>query len=195
MKILCINLDERTDRLEHFKKEFFFNMPYEEFIRISAIRHSIGAMGCKLTYLSIFKEFINEKQLMIFEDDALFLSGARSIISAAIRQLPASWDMLYLGGNPQQPLKRYSDNLFWAENIFCTHAILYNNQHGLFDYILSYQQVINKIDVFFARDIPHHFDCFITWPMAVTQWDNPSDICKNSDYSMLLKNYKLYTNE
>ena len=192
MKILCINLQERRDRLDHFKKEFYKTKFGSEFILIEAIKHSIGYVGCKMTYLSIFEQFKNEDMLIIFEDDVLFLDNFNENFLKSFNQLPKNWDMLYLGGNPQQPQKRYSDNLFLGNNIFTTHAIVYNNQRGIFQHILNSGKQINKIDVFFANEIQRDFCCFLAYPMIATQYDNPSDICKNSDYSMIEKNYKKF---
>ena len=195
MKILCINLPERKDRLKHFKFEFDKIGFCSEFIHIEAIKHSIGYVGCTLTYLSIFNQFKNEELLLIFEDDVLFMNNFNENFIKAYSQLPNNWDILYLGGNPQQPQERYSDNLFKAKNVFTTHAIIYNNQREIFQYILNERRYINKVDVFFAKDIQENFNCFLAYPLLATQWENPSDICKNSDYSMIEKNYNKYCDE
>ena len=75
MKILCINLPGRKDRFDHFKSEFDKIDFGSEFIRINALKHSVGWLGCMLTYLSIFEQFKDEELLLIFEDDVLFMDG------------------------------------------------------------------------------------------------------------------------
>jgi len=197
MKIptFCINVWERPDRLVHFKNEIKNVTFIPEFILIESHRVIPGWIGCRNSYLRIFKKARNMHFFMILEDDIKFLPGAQINLGNSINQLPDDWDMLYLGGYPMVELKRYSNNLFRAMTVLTTHGIIYNTQNGLIDFILGQKEKINKIDVFFRDVIQPLFNCFITYPMVATQWENVSDVCKFSDYSFIEKQYNKFCHD
>lgn len=95
------------------------NSPYESFNR------------------SMFRILINFLRsegnvLLILEDDVVFIDYDNLVcsrISAALQQLPAYWDILYLGANLnvegfQKPLY-YSPNLCKIYNAWTTHAVAF----------------------------------------------------------------------
>lgn len=108
-KIYCINLDKRPDKynlcLSEFKK---LNIEVE---RISAIDgNSIyklglcttaGAYGLLLTNIRILENAIlnNYSNILILEDDVLFINNFYEIFNERINSLPDDWDLFYLGGN------------------------------------------------------------------------------------------------
>lgn len=142
-----------------------------------------------LSHLQLLEE-IEEDVFMIIEDDILTL-GTRDELDAAIEQLPDNWDMLYLGAELHVPLERYSDNLFRLKRGKVTHAIIYNNQNNVVDYILDH--CFNPIDEFYAEVIQERFNCFITDPMICTQNPGYSDTIRWwKNYDEINKNYKLY---
>lgn len=95
-KIYCINLDRRPDRwkesLNEFKK---LNITVE---RVSAIDG--GVSGLTLTNYNILKEAIlnNYNNILILEDDVMFIDNFYEKFNAKIEYLPNDWDLLYLGG-------------------------------------------------------------------------------------------------
>lgn len=67
--IYVINLEERTDRLEKIKEIFKdFNL-----IRINAIKHENGAIGCFLSHIECIKiaKQNNLKNIFVIEDDCI----------------------------------------------------------------------------------------------------------------------------
>ena len=193
--IACINLYERPDRLKHFHSEIKKISFIKEYELFQSKRIIPGWLGCKQSYLNIFNRYKNFETFGILEDDVMFLLDAEKNLYKAFLQLPGDWDMLYLGGYPMEPVERYSENLFIARIVLTTHAILYNTQNGIVDFILNEQDTFNKIDVFFSRFIQEKFNCFICYPMVATQWENPSDICQNSDYSFIEQQYNRFCHD
>lgn len=78
-KLYYINLDKRTDRLEHLEKNVlpFINFKHIEKERISAVDHtryqhiSQRGAGCSLSHLKIWKDAIEKgyKKIIVMEDD------------------------------------------------------------------------------------------------------------------------------
>lgn len=74
-KFVYINLDKRTDRNEHIRKELKrFNIPDEKIIRVSAIENIKGAYGCALSHLKVMEMYRDspDKLWCILEDDHYF---------------------------------------------------------------------------------------------------------------------------
>jgi hypothetical protein len=136
------------------------------------------------------EEYKDEGVFAIFEDDILCLSSnAQKELDWSMSELPDDWDALWLGANLQKPLDRFSDRLFRLKGGWTTHAIIWNNHNGVIDYILEKREDIKKIDVFFADIIQEKFNCFVVWPMLVTQSQWSSDVCKRTDASVILNNF------
>ena len=188
----CINLDSRPDRWERVQKEA--SIIGIKPIRFSAIKMDRGHDGCTASHMAVLKLARDEGVFMVIEDDIKVLSDdPTGLISKAYSQLPSDWDMLYLGATLTKRVERYSDNLFKMGHAWTAHAIIYNNQNGVVDYIL---ENINerKFDVFLAWVVQYKFNCYITFPMVVTQEAGYSDILKHYvDYSVIENNYYKYT--
>jgi len=191
MRAKVINLFERSDRMEQFKQN---NLPFK-YSRFNAIRSDPGWLGCTQSHLMALRESI--APVMILEDDCLFLESW-DVVLQAIRQLPRNWDALWLGGTLMKAQKRYSENLFHADEILCAHAIIFKTNR-IIDYVIhnfdSYQTDMRKtIDVFYAYDVQQKFNCFITYPLVATQRSGYSDIEKqNVNYTQIVELYKAHT--
>jgi len=190
VKNWVINLDKRPERWgtvkEHLNAQGLF-VP-----RFSGINN--GWRGCRDSHLAIMEKATEGIPFAIFEDDVEFIEDI-SYVNLAMSQLPKNnWDALYLGASPQEPQKRYSDNLFTLINAFCMHAIIWNpRKDGAIDYMLSHRSIIDKIDVFMAWEVMTRFPCFVTYPMVCTQrWTGTSDTCYKSDTGTIIENYQRY---
>lgn len=74
-RIIYINLDKRTDRLEQIQSELkVFNLE-EKAERFSAIYHPFGIVGCGKSHLSVLKlaKERKYKNVLILEDDFYFV--------------------------------------------------------------------------------------------------------------------------
>jgi hypothetical protein len=84
------------------------------------------------------------KQVLIFEDDALFLQNPNTLLAQNMPLAP-DWDMLYFGGliEPQ-----------FNNQIVCAHA--YAVRHTIFDDIIHMAAGSGmEIDNFYARILQH----------------------------------------
>ena len=189
MNTYCINLKTRRNKWAKVQKEAAkLNI---ELIRFEAIFKTYGHHGCFLSHTALLNQVKDEGVFMIIEDDIKVLEPLETL-NKAIEQLPDDWDMLYLGANPSKKLKRYSDNLLRLSGALMTHAVIYNNQNGVVDYILENAHGI--IDIYLRDEVHDKFNCYITYPMICSQADGYSDTTrwwKSSDSAE--NKYKLYT--
>jgi hypothetical protein len=188
-KAICINLDKRTDRWQQCQEEFS-NWGLNA-VRFPALTGSNGMHGLHLSNQAIFRLYAG-KQLLVLEDDVVF-NRPITALQNAYGDLPAEWDMLYLGGNANRPQSRYSTWLYRANGILTTHAILYSAKmtQWLADNMEVPETVDrqNTIDVWFAKEIQPKFNCFIAYPQIAGQRFGFSDIC-GMDI-----NYKYFNNQ
>jgi len=179
-----INLDKRKDKLETVTQELD-RVGIKNWVRFPAVETPNGRDGCRMSHLSVLNMLKDEDMFLIMEDDVKFLHPI-SMLRKAIRQLPKDWDMLYGGATLTKDLERYSENLYRLKGGWCTHFLLFNNQHGIADYILNNSGDAFKVDVFYADVIQEEFNCYITYPMMVTQQEGYSDIIrKHQTYQVI----------
>ena len=123
-KILVLTLPRLTDRMAYFKKtfvglnyEFFYGIDKEhtsmEILKNEGLYSteayrkyykkpqeiSLGMLCCSLGHFKIYDYIIknNFAKTLIFEDDAIPVVEELKKFSAIVRELPADWEMLYLG--------------------------------------------------------------------------------------------------
>lgn len=191
INVYCINLAHRQDKWDLSQKEA--QKLGVSLIRFDAIKHRVGHAGCRASHLSLLGKVKDEGEFMIVEDDfKILVDDPVAVVEAAHSQLPADWDMLYLGATLNEPLVRYSDNLFVLKRAWATQAIIYNNQNGVVDYILHNHNT-KKFSVYLSAVIQDKFKCFITYPMVATQRAGMSDILRHKvDYAVIEKRYNKY---
>ena len=121
-KIICINLDNRTDRWQEVSEQFV-RAGLDGFVeKYSAIKnnpmgwkyvpdspHSInrikpkswpGAAGCMASHINIWKmaKANNWKNVLVIEDDCDFIENIQTLFNKQIKRVPTDWDILYFGG-------------------------------------------------------------------------------------------------
>lgn len=180
-----VNLPDRSDKLEAFASQQF---PFDIQIK-DAIKTTPGWVGCRDTHLELFRKISGVT--LIMEDDFLMLESWDFVLKC-IQQLPDDWDMLYLGSTLNEPLQKYSENLYRIKKGWTTHGIIYNGDK-VPKFVLANQKDVLKIDVFLSDVVQEKFNCFITYPMAATQRAGYSDVVnKDVDYKVITDRYKQY---
>lgn len=191
MKAYCINLRKRQDRWIRVQQEF--KKLSIKPMRFLAIYNNVGHLGCIDSHLELLHQVKEDGIFMVLEDDVLAL-GSWEDIQRSIDQLPPDWDMLYLGATLTKPLERYSENLFRLYGGLTTHAIIYNNQNGVCDFITANHDS-PQVDVFMMR-VQEEFNCYLAYPLLISQMPGKSDIVNRyTDYSEIRETYEKYTNQ
>lgn len=196
---LFINLENRTDRLEHALTEFDKLGIKAE--RVNAVKMKNGAIGCTMSHIKCIElaKSRNWDQVFVCEDDITFLNPEllKRNIELFVKNDDILWDILIIGGNnvpPYQQLYEYAARIFQNQtttgyivkkqyydtlltNFKESAANLLRNPDNKFEYAL---------DKYWNRLQMQDFWYMIT-PPTVTQYENYSDIEeKNTNYDFLM---------
>jgi hypothetical protein len=183
MKAYCINLPERPEKWREFRSQ---KLPFKV-ERLDGIKKTPGWEGCRDAHLEALKKV--NGMTVIFEDDCLFLHPW-GMVMKIMEQLPKNWDCLYLGATLNEPLERYSKNLYRLKKGWCSHAIIYKDA-TVPQFVLANE--MRKIDVFYANVVQEKFNCFLTFPLVATQRPGYSDIVNHrTEYEVITDRYKKY---
>jgi glycosyl transferase family 25 len=165
--VYYINLPERTDRKELFESRsaalgmnaihFEGVKPEPEYVKmmydgqIDPTRSQ--KIGCTLSHQAIVREAKEKslKNVLIFEDDCLFLDGFTDKLIASIDELEGlDWDLFYLGGEPNNYMHQVSEHLYMMKNdggIYATHAYAVNS--SFYDKFLNVEaNTVSVIDIY-----------------------------------------------
>jgi len=196
-KTYVINLRSRKDRLEQCNLEFIkHNIDYNVFSAkqykgdIPAGKIKLpGNVGCVLSHVEIIKEasLLGLNNILIFEDDVVFCEDFNNKFNSIINELPADWDMFYLGGNtiePDKNLKKVTSNIFKTTGTKTTHA--YAIKNTIFKKVIKGQLEFNyPVDGFYRNIIQPAHNCYIVNPNMAWQRPGFSDIqCGFRDYNL-----------
>jgi len=87
--------------------------PSPNFTMNNMRRGARGEFGCSLSHIKAAVEAIKDRAQhpLFLEDDVTFRENTVADMQAAISELPAVWEVLYLGGHPRGPAEKYSQHL------------------------------------------------------------------------------------
>jgi GR25 family glycosyltransferase involved in LPS biosynthesis len=113
--------------------------------------------------------------LLTLEDDVQFKNYDH--LEDALWQLPANWDVLYLGANlrGQRP-DYYSKNLKRIHIAYTTHAIAYSRK--MVEYIVNSYNPYNfeMYDSWLSDNVLGKYNCYVVSPMVAYQRPIYSDL-------------------
>lgn len=166
-----------------------FFLDYEIF---DAIKLSPGNKGISESFKEVIRHNINEKRILVFEDDVKFTSK-KSInqFYDCIRDLPSDWDIL-LGGSYSFSEVSRSGNLIKAGDFSSLHCVLIRDT--AYKHFLSH----NTEEI---KDIDRHLgmlskkgelNVYVCNPMVAIQYNGFSHNKERSvNYDNLLKGYNV----
>lgn len=99
-KVVYINLDHRTDRMESVVNELRKVFPKNKIIRFSAIKDDThGGIGCTKSHIAVLKMAIenNWKNVLIVEDDMIWKDKAG--FGKVENYMKEPYDVIVLGGH------------------------------------------------------------------------------------------------
>lgn len=196
---LYINLEHRTDRLEHVTKQLASIGVTGE--RFNAFKTNVGAIGCTLSHIKCLElaKARDYEQVFICEDDITFLDPGVFMSSlekfAANREL--DWDVLIIGGNivpPYEPIDNYCVRVGECQT---TTGYIVRRQY--YDVLIDnfrdsvknlIQNPNNKpmyaLDIYWKR-LQKSGRWYMIFPLTVVQYDTYSDIeGRYTDYRGLM---------
>lgn len=185
---LFINLEHRTDRLEHTLSQFKLLDIQGE--RVDAIKTDNGAIGCTMSHIKCLKyaKACNWSHVFICEDDILFTNP--QILLDSVDKFwdnkNIDWDVLIIGGNNSPPYAQITDYCIKINN--CQTATGYivrqsyydtliaNLREGLSNLILYPQHhYLFALDMYW-KQLQKKDNWYLLIPLTVTQKQDYSDI-------------------
>ena len=216
-KLYVINLDRRRDRYDKVVTEFKkINANVERVSGIdgrtlpNAEKLNIKQRACfglTSTHYKIIKEaqLKGFENILIFEDDVMFVDDLNQKFNEKIEFLPEDWDLLYLGGNhilgndgfelitgdkdfkvTKENYKSLNYELSRTPNTWCAHAIAINSK--FYDKVLSQieKDPLDCIDVAFYHLQQGGCNTYTFLPSLAVQGASFSDIEHiNVDYDKM----------
>lgn len=138
-------------------------------------------IGCSLSHQEIIRyaKEHNFENVLIFEDDCLFYKPFRQNLQRAVCELNQfEWDILYLGGEPNNIMHQVSENLYTMNNqggIYCLHA--YAVHQRFYDKILAIDAYkMPEIDVVILNMMSHYRRLYATRELLAVQDYTFSDL-------------------
>lgn len=180
----CINLDSRKDRWSFAELEFpKIHTTVQRFSGMQ-LEDEPSFVGCGLSHFSLLQYAWTEaKNLLVFEDDVMFINDYENIIPNALNDLPEDWDMIFFGGNICDKIYQKTPFLGKLSHIQSTHAYGINKIF-IHDVLSRYNDVYSTpMDLIYSSLVKAN-NFYITIPMVAVQRSGYSDIeRKVVDYS------------
>jgi GR25 family glycosyltransferase involved in LPS biosynthesis len=177
-KVVVINLDKRTDRLEKISKQLDeLGITFERFSAIDGKAEGIDPIVAgRMSHTKVWEKNLGKK-VLILEDDAEFVDNFNEKFTEVIQTLPSDWDVLYLGALVAPKTGRVTQvNQHWYKQIVSTGTHAYCIKPDKMSYF------INKLkDYEWYIDIGLRLEAvdlnaYITQPNLVTQFPSYSDL-------------------
>lgn len=170
-KILCLNQAERPDRWKQAQDEFL-RVGLGNVERFLALPAEVPFQSFCLSQHGMLKHFLADEEahcVLTLEDDVVFRS--LNHLPAALQELPADWDILYLGANDRQVTpQRVSAHLSRIRVAWTTHAVAYSRKMATYIVDNYPVETFAMYDDWLSSKLPEH-KCFIVNPPVA--WQRP----------------------
>lgn len=181
--IFCLNVDDQRERWAQVTERFkILDIAW----RVERFPAIVATEGCTLSFRSMIAEARRRgyQNVLVFEDDAVFLDQTLAVVAAAIDDLrDRPWDVFYLGGcvwSQSFPYLEGSRVLQRPAGMTCTHAVAFN--HTAYDRFLeevpgeegpefeTFRAEYLAVDQYLARRTGEGaYRAFVTSPRVATQ--------------------------
>lgn len=171
-KVFCISLKSRSDRRHKIQKHMKTRkIPFKFY---NAIKNTENPeKGCLQSHLNIIKlaKTQNLKAILIIEDDCFFIK------KPILEQPPHDWDMLYLGGNLEEVIKKEPNDKWYKMRCWTTHS--YIIKKSMYDTVINgLEKYKFEVDKFYCQEIHSKYNCYMCDPPVTKQLPGYSDIAK-----------------
>jgi GR25 family glycosyltransferase involved in LPS biosynthesis len=198
--VYVINLKERTDRKKHIvnelKKINCINYTFIEAINGKKLKNTTkltdGMFGLINTYINIYIDWKNENKedIIIIEDDCVFVESFNEKLHNYVINVPKDWDMMYFGANHNyhigEKTKTVNEKCIKLNNSYSAHCVLLKS-HVFEELIFNLLNFETENDVMMAN-LQRKYNAYSSVPNLTSQIVTYSDI-QNSimDYNWLIK--------
>ena len=183
---ICINLDKRSDRWSKMRSRFSEN-GLDEVVRFPALDGSSlsipaswqsfpGAYGCLQSHLGVVEQARENAwpSVLIFEDDVVLAPEINKIFDRYIDQVPADWDMIFLGAIHGPPLIKVASNVVRVTHSLSTFA--YALKHTIYDEFIEQTRKATSVLDENTRALQQDFNCYCFKPNVAWVEEDFSDV-------------------
>ena len=177
-KVVVINLDRRTDRMDKLVPQLErLGIEYERHSAVDGKELGINPIFAgTMSHVQVLKKY-QDKKILVLEDDALFVDDFNEKFEEVMQTLPKDSDIFYLGALlPKSTGKVTPVNKHWTRQVMTTGSQAYcinpaRTRHFT-DNLDGYEWYIDIGLRVFAEP----FNAYITQPNLVTQFPSYSDL-------------------
>jgi len=175
-KVVVINLDKRTDRLEKISKQLDeLGIVFERFSAIDGTGKN-PMLANRDSHVEVWKQNLGKK-VLILEDDAYFVEGFQERFDEVIQTLPENWDVFYLGVLLDKKTgKVIKVNNDWYRQIVSTGTQAYCLHPDMMQYFTDRIEIYDGYVDVGLRILAEDTNAYITQPNLVTQYAGYSDL-------------------
>jgi GR25 family glycosyltransferase involved in LPS biosynthesis len=177
-KVVVINLDRRTDRMEKLDLQLKeLDIQYKRFSAVDAIKLNIDPIVAGLrSHLQVIKDNIG-RRVLVLEDDAYFVDNFNEKFEKVMQTLPEDWDIFYLGALVPKDVGQINMvNRHWGIQVLTTGTQAYCIRPEMQHYFISKLEDYNYYIDIGLRDFAKGYKPYITQPNLVTQFPSYSDL-------------------
>jgi GR25 family glycosyltransferase involved in LPS biosynthesis len=175
-KVVVINLDKRTDRLEKITKQLDeLGITFERFSAIDGT-DKMPILAGKDSHIQVWKDNLG-KRVLVLEDDAFFVDNFQERFDEVIQTLPEDWDVFYLGALlDKRTGKVIKVNNDWYRQVVSTGTQAYCINPDIMQYCIDAIEVYDGYIDVGLRILAEDINAYITQPNLVTQFPSYSDL-------------------
>jgi GR25 family glycosyltransferase involved in LPS biosynthesis len=178
-KVVVINLDRRTDRMEKLVPQLEeLGIQYERHSAIDGKELGISPITAgTMSHQKVLEKNI-EKRILILEDDAQFVDNFNEKFEEVMQTLPADSDIFYLGALLPKNTGKVEDlgNKYWFKQIFSTGSHAYSIHPARVKYFAEKLKDYEWYIDIGLREFSRDYKAVIAQPNLVTQFPSYSDL-------------------
>lgn len=181
--VYCLNQASRPDRWLQAQQELA-RVGLTHFGRFLSLPAATPMQSFCLSQYALLKTFLSTKAttLLALEDDVVFIDLSR--LPKAIAELPADWDILYLGANitdgvfgiKENPPVRHSEHLYRVRRAWTSHAIAYTREAAQRIVTVYDPNTCGMYDEFVSSRMLEKMNAYLVNPMVAYQRPGVSDL-------------------
>lgn len=198
--IYVINLKERVDRKDHIVNELK-RIECDNYILFEGVdgkkeknttKLPAGMFGLISTYLKMYDHWVktNSENILIIEDDCIFVEDFNVKLEEYISHVPENWDMLYFGANHNyhmgEKTETINEKCIKLNKSYSAHCVILK-KHVFNELIFALQSFTIENDVMMSN-LQKKYNAYSSVPGLTSQIVSYSNIQDSiMDYKWLIK--------
>lgn len=178
-KVIVINLDKRTDRLEKISTQLNnLGITFERFSAIDGQEKDISPITAGTMSHQMVLEANYESRILILEDDAYFVDDFNEKFAEVMTYLPSDNDIFYLGVLLPKHTGKVLDigNKYWFKQVMTTGSHAYSINPARVKYFAEKLKGYEWYIDIGLREFATDYKAVVAQPNLVTQYPSYSDL-------------------